>query len=92
MHRSVQCKNAQKLQRAITQEVLLIIYSKVNQVIYSSLLIYYSNFKALALKILRYFADKISSIFFQRAITQEMGIILIIKKYMSAIFHEESQV
>ena len=34
----------------------------------------------------RYFADKIASIFFQRAITQERGIIMSRKKYVSAIF------
>ena len=45
--KSVQCKNAQN-ERAITQEVLFRIYSKVNQVIYSSLPIYSLNFKALA--------------------------------------------
>ena len=35
---------------------------------------------------LRYFADKISSIFFQGIITQERGIILMVKKYLSAMF------
>ena len=32
------------------------------------------------------FADKIASIFFQRAITQKRGIILSRKKHVSAIF------
>ena len=38
-----------KLQRAITHEVFFRIYSKVNQVIYSSIPIYSPGFKALAL-------------------------------------------
>ena len=58
-----------KRQRAITQEILFRIYSKVNQVIYSSLPIYFLNFKALSSIVLRYFADKTSSIFFERAVT-----------------------
>ena len=63
-----------KLQKAITHEVFFKIYSKVNQVFYSSLPIYASSFKALAsIVFFRYFADKISSIFFQRAIPQERG-------------------
>ena len=37
-----------KLQRAITHEVFFRIYSKVNQVIYSSIPIYSPGFKALA--------------------------------------------
>ena len=38
----------------------------------------------------RYFADKISSIFVQRAITQERGIILIRRKICQLFIHEES--
>ena len=37
-----------------------------------------------------YFADKISSLFFQRAITQERGIILTGKKMCKLFIHEES--
>ena len=67
------------LQRAITLEIFFRIYSKEYQVI-SSLPVYSSSFKALASIVLRYFADKIASICFQRTITQEMGIILSRKK------------
>ena len=37
-----------KLQRAITHEIFFKIYSKVNQIIYSSLPVYSPSFKALA--------------------------------------------
>ena len=48
--------------------------------------IYSPGFKALAsIVFFRYFADKISSISFQRAITQERGIILV-GENRSAIF------
>ena len=63
--KNMQCKYAQ-LRRAITHEVLFRIYSKVNQVIYSSIPIHSSGFKALASIVFRYFADKISSIFFSK--------------------------
>ena len=59
------------------------IYAKVNQVIYSSLPIFSLNFKALAPIFLRYFAEKFPSIYFQRTITQEIGIILIRKENVS---------
>ena len=45
-HAMYKCPN---LQRAITHEVFFGIFSKVNQVIYSSLAMYSSTFKALAL-------------------------------------------
>ena len=63
-------------------------YSKVNQVVYSSLPVYSLSFKALALIVFffRYFADKIASISFQRAITQERGIILSRKKICVSYF------
>ena len=64
-----------KITRAIAHEVVFKIYSKVNQVIYSSL-VYSPSFK-------------IASIFFQRAITQERDLILPRIKYM--FFHEESK-
>ena len=47
------------LQRAITHEIFFRIYSKVNQVIYSSLPINLPSFKALAPTIFSYFADKV---------------------------------
>ena len=75
-----------KLQRAITHELFFKIYLKVNQVVYSSISVDSSGFKALVLIFFSYFADKISAIFFQRTITQERDIILLRKKYVSAIF------
>lgn len=54
------------------------IYSKVNQFIHSSIPIYSPEFKALSSMIfMRYCGNKISSIFFQWAITQERDIILV---------------
>ena len=50
-----QGKNVQKLQRAITHEAFFRIYSKVNQVIYSSLQIHSTSFKALALTVFEIF-------------------------------------
>ena len=47
------------LQRAITQGIFFRIYSKVNQVIYSSLSINSLSFMALAPTILRHYADKV---------------------------------
>ena len=46
-----------KLQRALTHEVFFLIYSKDNQVIYSSLPFYSSSFKALSSTDSRYLAD-----------------------------------
>ena len=46
--KSVQCKKCPKLQRVIMHEVIFRIYSKVNQVIYSSIPIYSPGYKALA--------------------------------------------
>ena len=74
-----------KVTRVITNKVFFKTYSKVNQVVYSSL-IYSLCFKALASIVLRYFADKIASIFFQRAITQEKGIVLLRKKIRVSYF------
>ena len=56
------------------------------KLIYSLLPIYSSGFKALSWMVLELFADKFSSLFYQRAITQERGLIWMRKKYMSAIF------
>ena len=52
----------------------------------STIPIYSPGFKALASIAFGYLADTISYIFFQRAITQERGIILMGKKKLSAIF------
>ena len=49
-----------------------------------------TSFQGSSFNTLLYFADKISSIFLQRTITQEMNIILTRKKYVSAI-HEISK-
>ena len=58
---------------------------------YSSIPIYSPGFKALASIVLRYLADKISSIFFQWAIILERGTILTGEKNMCQLFfHEES--
>ena len=59
------------LQRAITHEIFFRIYSKVKQVIYSSLQINSPSFKSLA-PIVRYFADKIKMPKLQRDITHEV--------------------
>ena len=48
------------------------IYSKVNQVTNTSLQIHSPSFKALALIVLRYFADKVKCPKLQRAIIQEV--------------------
>ena len=47
------------LQRAITHEIFFRIYSKVNQVIYSSLSINSPSFKALAPTVFEIFAEKV---------------------------------
>ena len=60
------------------------IYSTVNQVIYASLQGCTFN------SFFRYFADKISSIFFQRAIIGERGIILIRQKMCYLFCHMKS--
>ena len=48
MHQEVCNVKMPKVIRAITHEVIFRIYSKVNQVIYSSILIYSPGFMALA--------------------------------------------
>ena len=70
MHQNVKCKTKPKLTKGHNLRSIFRTYSKVNQVIYSLLPIYSSNFKALASTV---FADNISFIFFQRVITQEKG-------------------
>ena len=82
MHGSnvVLCSMHQKarpmLQRAITHDIFFRIYSKVNQVFYSSIPIHSPNFKALALIVFEIFCWKDFIHIFQRAITQKWGIIL----------------
>ena len=72
--KSVQCKNAQNNKGPYLKKYFL---EFIQKLIRSSTQHYQSipRFKALAL-ILRYFADKFASIFFQRAITQEKDTIL----------------
>ena len=63
------------------------IYSKVNQVFYSSLPVYSSSFKALASIVFEIFCWQDRIYIFQRAITQERGHNpMKKKKYVSAIF------
>ena len=62
-------------------------YLKANEVIYSSLPIHSSTFKALASIVFELFCwQDFSHFVFQRAITQKRGTILMRKKYVSAIF------
>ena len=76
-----------KLQRAITHEVFFRIYSKVNQVIYSSLPIHSSTFKALASTVFEIFLlTRFHPSFFQGAITQKRGITLRRKKIRVSYF------
>ena len=80
---SIFSKFIQKLNRSSTHHYQSIhhllmkyffkIYSKVKQVVYSSLSVYSSSFKALATIILRYFADKIASIFFSKGLNSGKG-------------------
>ena len=64
-------KKCPNLQNAITLEILFRIYSKVNQVIYSSLPINSLSFKA-PVPTVRYFADKVKCPKLQRAISHKV--------------------
>ena len=62
-------------------------YSKVNQVVFSSLSVYSSSFKALALIVFEVFANKTTSIFFHKGHNSGKGHNPDEKKkYVSAIF------
>ena len=76
-----------KLQRAISQEVFFKISSKVNQVVYSSLPVYSSSFKALASIVFEIFCWQDCIHIFSKGHNSEKGHNPVKKKkYMSAIF------
>ena len=76
-----------KLQRAITQEVFFKISSKVNQVVYSSLPVYSSIFKALASILYEIFCWQDCVHIFSKGHNSEKGHNPVKKKkYLSAIF------
>ena len=76
-----------KLQRAITQEVFFKISSKVNQFVYSSLPVYLSSFKALALILFEIFCWQDCINIFSKDRNSEKGQNPVKKKkYLSAIF------